>query len=32
MARVKPIAVNDGIFVKPFAMNVVKTAQIQSWW
>jgi len=32
MARVKPIAINSGIFVNPFATNVVKTSQIHSWW
>jgi len=32
MARVKPIAIDYGMFVNPLAMNVVKTAQIHSWW
>jgi hypothetical protein len=32
MARVKPIAINYAMFVNPFAMNAVKTAQIHSWW
>jgi hypothetical protein len=32
MARVKPIAINYAMFVNPFATNVVKTAQIHSWW
>jgi len=32
MARVKPIAINDAMFVNPIAMNAVNTAQIHSWW
>jgi len=32
MACVKPIAINYGMFVNPFATNAVKTAQIHSWW
>jgi hypothetical protein len=32
MARVKPIAINYAMFVNPFAMNEVKSAQIHSWW
>jgi len=32
MARVKSIALNYAMFVNPFAMNVVQTAQIHSWW
>jgi hypothetical protein len=32
MAHVKPIAINYGLFVKPFATNTVNTAQVHSWW
>jgi len=32
MAHVKPIAINYGMFVNPFAINSVKTTQIHSWW
>ena len=32
LACVKPIAINYAMFVNPFAMNVAKTDQIQSWW
>jgi len=32
MPRVKSIAINYVMFVNPFATNVVKTAQIHSWW
>jgi len=32
MACVKPIAINYAVFVHPFAMNAVKTAQIHCWW
>jgi len=32
MECVKPIAINDAMFVNPFATNAVKTAQIHSWW
>ena len=32
MACVKPIAINYAMFVNPFAMDAVKTAQIHSWW
>jgi len=32
MACVKPVAINYGIFVNPFATNAVKTAQIASCW
>jgi len=32
MACVKPIAINYAMFVNPFATNVMKTAQIHSWW
>jgi hypothetical protein len=31
MARVNPIAINDAMFVDPFATKVVKTAQIYCW-
>jgi hypothetical protein len=31
-ACVKPIAINYAMFVNPFAMNAVPTAQIHSWW
>jgi len=31
MARVKPIAINCGMSVNPFAKNAAKTAQIHSW-
>jgi len=32
MARVKPIPIDNAMFVNPFATNAVKTAQIHSWW
>jgi len=32
MASVKTIATNYAMFVNPFAMNAVKTAQMHSWW
>jgi len=32
MESVKPIAVHYVVFVNPFAMNAVETAQIHSWW
>jgi len=32
MAQVKPVAINYVMFINPFATNVVKTAQIHSWW
>jgi len=32
MACVKPIAIDYTMFVNPFAMNAVKTAQIHRWW
>jgi len=32
MACVKPIGINYAMFMNPFAMNAVKTAQIYSWW
>jgi len=32
MACVQPIAINYAMFVNPFSTNVVKTAQIHSWW
>jgi len=32
MACVQPIAINHVTFVNPFAMNSVKTTQIQCWW
>jgi len=31
IARVMAVAMNDVMFVNPFATNVVKTAQIHSW-
>jgi len=32
MACVKPLTVNYEMFMNPFATNLVKTAQINSWW
>jgi len=32
IVHVKPLAINYAMFMKPFATNAVKTAQIYSWW